>query len=179
MGLTVAAVTALVEFAQTKQRLRLQQDCDSAVQLYIAADALDVEDAREEVETYLGCNMLRHDTFLSFWRLSQTFYMQTLKLHLDSFCVDNFGWFYSSLGQGAVHYLSQWSDIKLATMLLEQRFRNCSEAMIFDAVMCYCKAKSEAGVSMEDLIPGLYKSCGAYLKYLQSVPRTLPLKSLR
>ena len=179
MGLTVGAVQTLVEYSVTRV-VRLEQDTNTAVQLYIAADALDVEEAREQVENYLGVNLLKQATFLSFWRLSQTFYMRTLRLHLDQFCLENFGWFYSSLGSGGVlHYLSQWSHDKLGLMLLEQRFRNCSEVMIFDAVMSYCKAKSEAGVKMEDLIPGLYKSCGAYLKYLQSVPRTITLKSFR
>ena len=60
MGLTVAAVQTLAEFAETKQ-VRMPPEHSSAVQVFIAADALDVEQAREAAETYLGSHMLRPD----------------------------------------------------------------------------------------------------------------------
>ena len=60
MGLTVAAVQTLAEFAETK-RVRMPPEHSSAVQVFIAADALDVEQAREAAETYLGSHMLRPD----------------------------------------------------------------------------------------------------------------------
>ena len=62
---------------------------------------------------------------------------------------------------------------------MNKKFKNCNEEQIFDAVMCYCKSKSDSGATFDNLVPGLYKSCGAYLKYIQSVPRTLTLKSPR
>ena len=176
MGLTVAAVETLAEFAQTKQ---VRVGHDSAVQVFIAADALDVAEAREEAETYLGSRMLRPDkiTFLTFWQMSQTFYMRTLQMFLDQLCLDNFGWFYSSLGRGgAMQYLVQWDPEKLASMLQNKKFKNCNEEQIFDAVICYCKTKSDSGETFENFVPGLYKSCGSYLKYLQSVPRSLAFK---
>jgi len=178
MGLTVAAVRHLAEFAQTKQIPRMEQD--SAVQVFIAADALDVEQAREEAEAFLGIHVLKPDrvTFLTFWQMSQTFYMRTLRLFLDQLCLDNFGWFTSSLGRvGALHYMIQWPPDKLAHYLLGRKFKNCNEEQIFDAVMCYCKSKSNSGETFDNLIPGLYKSCGAYLKFMQSVPRSLTLKN--
>ena len=60
MGLTVAAVQTLAEFARTKQ-VRMPEEQETAVQVFIAADALDIEEAREEAETFLGINMLRPD----------------------------------------------------------------------------------------------------------------------
>ena len=60
-----------------------------------------------------------------------------------------------------------------------KKFKNCNEEQIFDAVLCYCKSKSDSGATFDNLVPGLYKSCGAYLKYIQSVPRTLTLKTPR
>ena len=60
MGLTVAAVQTLAEFARTKQ-VRMPEEQETAVQVFIAADALDIEEAREEAETFLGVHMLRPD----------------------------------------------------------------------------------------------------------------------
>ena len=109
--------------------------------------------------------------------MSQTFYMRTLQQFLDQLCLDNFGWFCSSLGRvGALQYMVRWDTDTLANMLMETRFRNCNEEQVFDAVMCYCRSKSNSGETFDNLVPGLYKSCGAYLKYLQSVPRSLSLK---
>merc|ERR1712112_116323 len=92
-------------------------------------------------------------TFLTFWQMSQTFYMRTLQTFLDQLCLDNFGWFYSSLGRGgAMQYLVQWDPEKLASMLQNRKFRNCNEEQIFDAVLCYCKTKSDT--PSEDLPSG-------------------------
>ena len=63
MGLTVAAVQTLAEFARTKQ-VRMPEEQETAVQVFIAADALDIEVAREEAETFLGVHMLRPDKVL-------------------------------------------------------------------------------------------------------------------
>jgi len=181
MGLTVAAVQTLAEFARTKQ-VRMPEEQETAVQVFIAADALDIEEAREEAETFLGVHMLRPDkvTFLTYWRMSKTFYMRTLGQFLDNLCLNNFGWFYSSLGRGgAMTYMAQWDMDKMAARLLNKKFKNCNEEQIFDAVLCYCKSKSDSGATFDNLVPGLYKSCGAYLKYIQSVPRTLTLKTPR
>ena len=48
----------LAEFAQTKQ---VKMNSDSAVEIFIAADALDVEVAREQAETFLGKRVLKPD----------------------------------------------------------------------------------------------------------------------
>ena len=69
--------------------------------------------------------------------------------------------------------------MRILCYLQNKKFKNCNEEQIFDAVMCYCKSKSDSGATFDNLVPGLYKSCGAYLKYIQSVPRTLTLKSPR
>jgi len=61
MGLTISAVQILADFAQTKQ---VKMDSESAVQIFIAADALDVEIAREEAETFLGKRVLKPDKVL-------------------------------------------------------------------------------------------------------------------
>ena len=80
MGLTVAAVKILAEFARTKQ---VKMNSESAVQIFIAgaaskyfsyvpilpsfhysADALDVEIARDEAETFLGKRVLKADKVL-------------------------------------------------------------------------------------------------------------------
>jgi len=176
MGLTVAAVQNIADFAHTRQ---FKVSDKIAIQVFIAADALDVAVARDGAETFLGSNMLKTDTstFLTFWQMSQTFHMKILKQCMDELCVDNFGWFCTSLGWGGtLHYLQQWDLPKLAKLLLERKFNNCCEEQIFNAVVYYCKSKGDTGETFEQLIPGLYKSCGAYLRFLQSVPRMLPFK---
>jgi len=176
MGLTVAAVKILAEFAQTRQ---INISDKFAVQIFIAADALDVAIARESAETFLGSNMLKTETntFLSFWQMSQIFHMKILEQFLDDLCVNNFGWFCTSLGRGGtLQYLQQWDLTKLAMVLQEKQFNNCCEEQIFNAVVSYCRAKGDTGDTFEQLVPGLYKSCGAYLRYLQSVPRMIPFK---
>ena len=65
MGLTVAAVQTLAEFARTKQ-VRMPEEQETAVQVFIAADALDIAEAREEAETFLGVHMLRPDKVIDF-----------------------------------------------------------------------------------------------------------------
>lgn len=167
MGLTNSAVQILADFAQTKE---VKMDSKSAVQLFIAADALDVEIAREEAETFLGKRVLKPDKaiFLSFWQMSETFYMRTLRVFLDRVCLDNFGWFYSSLGRAwSSQYMNQWDITRLAACLM--KFSNCNEEQVFEAVITYCRSKAE----FDQLVPGLYQSCGGYLRYLQSVPRSL------
>ena len=58
-------------------------------------------------------------TFLTYWRMSKTFYMRTLGQFLDNLCLNNFGWFYSSLGRGgAMTYMAQWDMDKMAARLL-------------------------------------------------------------
>jgi len=176
MGLTVAAVQILADFAHTRQ---FKVSDKLAVQVFIAADALDVAVARESAETFLGSTMLKTDTstFLNFWQMSQIFHMKILEQFLDDLCVSNFGWFCSSLGWGGtLHYLQQWDLNKLAAVLQDQKFTNCCEEQIFNAVVNYCRTKGDTGETFEKLVPGLYKSCGAYLRYLQSVPRTLPFR---
>merc|ERR1712179_226085 len=151
----------------------------AAVKIFIAADALDVAIARESAETFLGSNMLKTETntFLSFWQMSQIFHMKILEQFLDDLCVNNFGWFCTSLGRGGtLQYLQQWDLTKLAMVLQEKQFNNCCEEQIFNAVVSYCRAKGDTGDTFEQLVPGLYKSCGAYLRYLQSVPRMIPFK---
>ena len=51
--------------------------------------------------------------------MSQTFYMRTLGQFLDNLCLNNFGWFYSSLGRGgAMTYMAQWDMDNLAARLM-------------------------------------------------------------
>lgn len=51
--------------------------------------------------------------------MSKTFYMRTLGQFLDNLCLNNFGWFYSSLGRGGVMtYMAQWDMDMLAVRLL-------------------------------------------------------------
>ena len=51
--------------------------------------------------------------------MSKTFYMRTLGQFLDNLCLNNFGWFYSSLGRGgAMTYMAQWDMDMLAARLL-------------------------------------------------------------
>jgi len=179
MGLTVAAVQNLADFAQTRQ---FKISDKLAVQVFIAADALDVTIARESAETFLGSNMLKTDmgSFLTFWQMSQIFHMKILEQFLDELCVKNFGWFCSSLGRGGtLQYLQQWDLPKLAMVLQDRQFNNCCEEQIFNAVVSYCRSKGDTGETFEQLVPGLYRSCGAYLRYLQSVPRMLPFKLSR
>ena len=68
MGLTAAGVATLAQFARTRQVTLEHGDqgdtADTAVQVFIAADALDVEQARLEAETFLGCHVLRPDKVL-------------------------------------------------------------------------------------------------------------------
>jgi len=174
MGLTVGAVRMLADFATTRQ---LSLSHLTAVQLFIAADALDVKIARESAETFLGSNMLKPDkeTFLNFWRMSRLFHMKILETFLDSLCLDNFGWFCTALPLLSHQYLAAWPLDKLGSFLSNQKFANCSEEQIFTAVVSYCRTRCDKE-SWDELAPGLYKSCGAYLRYLQSVPRMLPYK---
>jgi len=179
MGLTVAAVKNLADFAQTRQ---LKISDKLAVEVFIAADALDVTVARETAETFLGSNMLKADKgiFLTFWQMSKIFHMKILEQFLDGLCMNNFGWFCSSLGSGgALQYMQKWDLNKLAMVLQDRQLNNCCEEQIFHAVCSYCRAKGDTGETFEQLVPGLYKSCGAYLRYLQSVPRMLPYKLSR
>lgn len=177
MGLTPAAVRILANFATTRQ---LAIDNITAVQLFIAADALDVQIARESAETFLGSNMLKpkKETFLNFWRMSRLFHMKILESFLDSLCAENFGWFCTSMPLLSGQYLAGWPLDKLSSFLSCQKFSNCSEEQIFTAVVSYCRTRSDQE-SWDELAPGLYRSCGAYLRYLQSVPRMLPFKMAR
>ena len=166
----------MAEFAQTRE---FKISDKFAVQVFIAADALDVTIARESAETFLGSNMLKTETgtFLTFWQMSQIFHMKILEQFLDDLCVNNFGWFCTSLGRGGtLQYLQQWELPKLAAVLQERQFNNCCEEQIFNAVVNYCRSKGDTGETFDQLVPGLYRSCGAYLRYLQSVPRMLPFK---
>jgi len=176
MGLTVAAVSTLANYARTRH---LQLDRITAVQTFIAADALDVEVARDESEVFLG-SMLepKRETFISFWKMSKLFHMKILESCLDHICLDNFGWFCTSLPQLCPVFIAHWPIDKLGSHLNDQKFSNCSEEQIFTAVVSYCQ-RSQGKESWEELVPGLYKSCGAYLRYLQSVPRMLPFKMAR
>jgi len=175
MGLTAAAVEILAEFARSRH---LEVTPLTAVQLFIAADALDVESARYEAETFLGTNMLKpeKDTFLNFWKMSRLFHMKILDSFLDCLCLDNFGWFTTTLPLLCPQFLASWPLDKLGNFLAQQRFTNCSEEQIFLAVVSYCRTKSGQH-SWDELAPGLYRSCGAYLRYIQSVPRMLPCKT--
>ena len=57
--------------------------------------------------------------FISFWQMSETFYMRTLRGFLDRVCLDNFGWFYSSLGRAwSSQYMNQWDIHRLAACLM-------------------------------------------------------------
>jgi hypothetical protein len=177
MGLTVAAVKILANFATTRH---LALSSLTAVQLFIAADALDVEIARESAEIFLGSNMLKpkKETFINFWRMSRLFHMKILETFLDGLCLENFGWFCTALPLLSPQYLAAWPLDKLGSFLKNQKFANCSEEQIFTAVVTYCRTRSDKE-SWDELAPGLYRSCGAYLRYLQSVPRMLPYKITR
>lgn len=172
MGLTDTAIQVLTTFAQTG---RVEIRCDTAVQIFVAADALDVEGVRVAAESYLGSRLLSKESFPHLWRMSRQFHMKILQTFLDSLVLENFGWF-SSTQSMMVPYLSQWEMEKISTFLLQKQFKNCSEEQIFQAVVSYCRYKGQA-TSLESLIPGLYKSCSAYLRYIQSVPRTLTYRT--
>lgn len=183
MGLTVTAVEILAEFARTRQ---LSIDHITAVQIFIAADALDVKDVRESAETFLGTKMLkpRKEVFINFWKMSRFFHMKILESFLDSLCLDNFGWFCCSFPLFSSQYIAAWDLPKLSRFLSTEKFSNCSEEQIFRAVVSYCrssgsKENSRQAELWEELAPGLFKSCGSYLRYIQSVPRTLPVKVSR
>ena len=54
--------------------------------------------------------------------MSETFYMRTLRSFLDQVCLDNFGWFYSSLGRAwSSQYMNQWDIHSLAGSLMVGR----------------------------------------------------------
>jgi len=178
MGLTVTAIEVLLEYAKCGQ---LTLDRSSAIQVFIAADALDVEGARLHTEEFLGTKMLsrqKPDTFRGFWKMSQQRHMKVLQALLDNFCLENFGWFCCSLPVFSMQYIIGWDTAKLGRYLWNLKFSNCSEEQIFRAVVSYCQARG-GKEGWEELVPGLYKSCGAYLRYIQSVPRTLPCKSVK
>ena len=108
--------------------------------------------------------------------MSETFYMRTLRRFLDSLCLENFGWFYTSLGRAwSSQYMTQWSLNTLATFLTDRKFNNCSEEQIFRAVITYCRTKAD----FEQLVPGLTLSCGNYIQYIQSVPRSIKVSNNR
>ena len=104
------------------------------------------------------------EVFLSFWQMSHLFHMKTLESFLDCLCLENFGWFSSSLPVECPQYLAAWPLAKLGAMLAEQRFANCSEEQVFLAVLAACR-HSSAHHSWDSLAPGLYRSCGAYLRW--------------
>lgn len=102
--------------------------------------------------------------------MSQTFYMRTLRSFLDQLCLENFGWFYSSLGRvWSSQFMTQWDLKTLAAFLIGRKFNNCSEEQVFQAVITYCRSKAD----FDQLVPGLSQSCGNYLRYIQSVPRSI------
>jgi len=176
MGLTVTAIELLLQYAKCGH---LALDHSSALQVLIAADALGVEGARLHSEEYLGTRMLsltRPQAFRGFTLLSRQRHMMLLSSLLDNFCLENFGWFCLSLPSFSLHYITGWDTAKLSSFLLGCKFSNCSEEQVFRAVVSYCQARG-GQEGWEELVPGLYKSCGAYLRYIQSVPRTLTMKS--
>jgi len=154
-------VRILADYAVTRH---LSLSSLTAVQIFIAADALDVTGARVQAEKYLGAEMLRpeKETFLGFLRMSRLFHMEILETFLDSLCLDHFGWFCTSLPLLSPQYLAAWPLDKLSSFLAQQRFGNCSEEQVFTAVVNYCRTRSDKE-SWDELAPGLYKSCGAYL----------------
>merc|ERR1719244_624685 len=130
--------------------------------------------------------MLRQhrETFLNFWKMSRQFHMKILESLLEGFCLENFGWFSCTLPLFCAQYLAGWERGKLSRFLLNEKFSNCSEEQIFRAVVSYCRSRTSKETARqvelwEELAPGLYKSCGSYLRYIQSVPRTLPVKVAR
>jgi len=168
MGLTDTAVRILVTFAHTR---KLVLSDLNAVKVFVAANALEVKLVREESEKFLGENMLKKDTFISYWRMSKVFHMKILESFLDDLAMQNFGWFFGNVSPS---YLHQWDRDKFCEALEQRKFKNCDEEVIFNAVVCYCRSKKNSTESFELLAPGLQKSCRNYLRFLQSVPRTLP-----
>jgi len=169
MGLTVTAVKVLTMFSETKQ---LEICGNTAVQIFIAADALDVAAVRDDAETYLGQFMLQKDNFIPLWKLSRQFYMKILESFMDCLVLENFGWCTDYLSPRS--YIKQWDITKLSLALHANRFRNCSEEQVFQAVVNYCRGlKEDQNKGLDLLAPGLTKSCANYLRYLQSVPRSL------
>lgn len=168
MGLTVHAVKVLAMYAETK---KLDISGNTAIPIFIAADALDAESIRHYAETYLGESILQKENFTYLWKLSRQFYMKILEEYLDSLVLDNFGWF--SDAAFSRQYMKQWNLEKLKHALLYSKFRNCSEEQIFQAVMNYCRSLGNQTQGLEVLAPGLYRSCANYLRYIQSVPRSI------
>jgi len=169
MGLTDSAVRIIVTFANTR---KLNISDINAVKVFIAANALEVKSVREQAENFLGEKMLNKQTFVNYWSMSKVFHMKILESFLDDLAMQHFGWFFNHVPRG---YMCQWDLDKLGTSLEERKFQNCDEEIIFNAVVVYCRSKSNATESFEQLAPGLQKSCANYLRFLQSVPRTLPL----
>jgi len=169
MGLTDTAVRILVTFAHTK---KLALSDINAFKVFVAANALEVKLVREESEKFLGENLLKKDTFVSYWRMTKVFHMKILESFMDDLAMSNFGWFFNNV---SLSYLSQWDLDKFCTALKERKFKNCDEEVIFNAVVCYCRSKKNSTESFELLATGLQKSCGNYLRYIQSVPRALPV----
>jgi hypothetical protein len=171
MGLTAQAVQMLALYARTKQ---LNISCSTAVQIFIAADALDVELVRRDAEMYLGQVFLQKENFTTLWKMSRQFYMKILETFMDNLILENFGWFSMSSTGSLNIYLKQWNLDKLGAALLNSKFRQCSEEQVFQAVVSYCRSLGcESNQGLDILAPGLYKSCSSYLRFLNSVPRTL------
>lgn len=93
--------------------------------------------------------------------MSKVFHMKILESFLDDLALRNFGWFFSNV---SLSYLSQWDLDKFGSALVDRRFQNCDEETVFNAVVCYCRSKSNSTESFELLAPGLQKSCGIYLR---------------
>ncbi|XP_023338802.1 kelch-like protein 15 [Eurytemora carolleeae] len=171
MGLTAEAVKVLALYSETKQ---LNICTSTAVQIFIAADALDVQLVRHDAELFLGQVFLHKENFTTLWKMSRQFYMKILESFLDNLILENFGWFSISGTCSLNLYLKQWNLDKLGSALLNSRFRHCSEEQIFQAVVSYCRSLSGgSSQGLDILAPGLYKSCSSYLRFLNSVPRTL------
>ena len=58
----------LASFSETK---KLDISGSTAVQIFIAADALDVERVRRDAETFLGQSILRKENFIDLWKMSR------------------------------------------------------------------------------------------------------------
>jgi len=168
MGLTAEAVKVLTLYAKTR---KLDISGNTAIQIFIAADALDAENIRRHAETYMGRFLLQKENFGDLWKLSRQFYMKILESFMDNLVLENFGWF--SDNYSLPLYLRQWNIDQLSTALLQTKFRNCSEEQIFKAVVSYCRGLGNQSSGLDTLAPGLYKSCGNYLRFVQSVPRTV------
>lgn len=169
MGLTDSAVRILVTFANTR---KLAISDINAVKVFIAANALEVKTVREQAENFLGENLLKKETFINYWSMSKVFHMKILESFLDDLAMQHFGWFFNCVPRG---YMLSWDLDKIGSALADRKFKNCDEEVVFNAVVCYCRSKNNSTESFELLAPGLQKSCANYLRFLQSVPRTLPL----